>query len=98
MTAAEQPQAVNVPLGREVSGIDIRLIGGRAARVTGVVEDARGETTWTKPSSPSVPADHEQKEGEPVVIVTSKATVCAALETLNCSGLMANTHAPGLSG
>ena len=43
VTAAEQPQAVNVPLGQEVSGIDIRLIAGRAARVTGVVEDARGE-------------------------------------------------------
>ena len=43
VTAAEQPQAVNVPLGQEVSGIDIRLIAGRAARITGVVEAASGE-------------------------------------------------------
>jgi protocatechuate 3,4-dioxygenase beta subunit len=43
VTAAEQPQAVNVPLGQEVSGIDIRLVAGRAARVTGVVEGAGGE-------------------------------------------------------
>jgi protocatechuate 3,4-dioxygenase beta subunit len=43
VTAAEQPQAVNVPLGQEVAGVDIRLIAGRAARITGVVEGANGE-------------------------------------------------------
>jgi protocatechuate 3,4-dioxygenase beta subunit len=43
VTAAEQPQWLNVHLGQEASGIDIRLIAGRAARITGVVEGANGE-------------------------------------------------------
>lgn len=41
--AAEQPQSVNVGLGQEVSGVDIRLIAGRASRITGVVEGGNGE-------------------------------------------------------
>jgi hypothetical protein len=42
VTSADQPQSINVPLGQEVSGLDFRLIPGRAARITGIVEDANG--------------------------------------------------------
>jgi protocatechuate 3,4-dioxygenase beta subunit len=40
--AADQPQTINLPLGQEVSGLDFRMIAGRAARITGVVELANG--------------------------------------------------------
>jgi len=40
--AADRPQSITVPLGQEVSGLDFQLIPGRAARISGVVEDAAG--------------------------------------------------------
>lgn len=43
VTAAEQPPFVNVALGQEVPGIDLRLIAGRASRITGIVEGKDAE-------------------------------------------------------
>ena len=43
VTAADQPQSINVSVGQEVPALDFRLIMGRAARISGVVEDTRGE-------------------------------------------------------
>ena len=42
VTAADRPQSINVAAGQQVSALDFRLVPGRAARITGVVEDANG--------------------------------------------------------
>jgi hypothetical protein len=42
VTGPEQPQSINVAVGQEVAGIELRLIPGRAARIFGVLEDAAG--------------------------------------------------------
>ncbi len=39
----DEPQTIPVALGQEVAGLEFRLIAGRAARVTGVLEDANGQ-------------------------------------------------------
>src|SRR5688500_7880422 len=40
--SADQAQSIGVAVGQEVSGLDFRLIVGRAARITGIVEDVNG--------------------------------------------------------
>lgn len=42
VTAAEHPQAVALAVGQVVAGIDFALIASRAARITGIIEDANG--------------------------------------------------------
>ena len=42
VTGAEQPQSINVSVGQEIPGLEVRLIAGRAARITGVLTDANG--------------------------------------------------------
>jgi hypothetical protein len=42
-TGTEPPQTIDLAVGQEVGGLDIQLRPGRAARVTGVVEDANGQ-------------------------------------------------------
>ncbi|HJR58449.1 MAG TPA: carboxypeptidase-like regulatory domain-containing protein [Vicinamibacterales bacterium] len=42
-TGTDQPQSINLSVGQEVGGLDVQLRPGRAARVTGVVEDAEGQ-------------------------------------------------------
>ena len=42
VSGADQAQAVNVTVGQEASGLDFGMLAGRAARITGVVEDANG--------------------------------------------------------
>jgi hypothetical protein len=39
----DRPEAITVAAGQEVSGLDVRLIAGTAARITGVVQDAGGQ-------------------------------------------------------
>jgi len=43
VTSAEGPQSTSLSVGQEVSGLDFRLLAGRAAKITGILEDARGE-------------------------------------------------------
>lgn len=43
VTEAGQPEAISLGVGQEVGGLDLRLVPGRAARVTGVVEDGSGQ-------------------------------------------------------
>jgi hypothetical protein len=43
VTGSDAPQSINVELGQEIGGLDFRLVPGRAARVTGVVEDVAGQ-------------------------------------------------------
>jgi hypothetical protein len=43
VTGNDAPQAITLEVGQEVGGLDLRLVPGRAARVTGVVEDASGQ-------------------------------------------------------
>jgi hypothetical protein len=43
VAATDQPQGLTVAVGQELSGLDFQLIPGRAARITGVVENANGE-------------------------------------------------------
>ena len=38
----DAPQTISVGVGQEVADLEFRLIAGRAARVTGVIEDANG--------------------------------------------------------
>lgn len=42
VSAADQAQNLTVAAGQEIGGLDIRLVPGREARVTGVVQDASG--------------------------------------------------------
>lgn len=42
VTAVDQAQNLTVAAGQEIGGLDIRLVPGREARVTGVVQDASG--------------------------------------------------------
>lgn len=39
----DEPQTIAVALGQEAAGLEFRLIAGRAARITGVLEDANGQ-------------------------------------------------------
>jgi hypothetical protein len=43
VVGTEQPQALNLGVGQEIGGLDFQLQPGRAARVTGIVEDANGQ-------------------------------------------------------
>jgi hypothetical protein len=43
VVGSEQAQTLTVAPGQEIGGLDFRLVAGRAARVTGVVQDASGE-------------------------------------------------------
>jgi hypothetical protein len=43
VVAGEQPQTINLEVGQEISGLDFQLVPGRAARVSGGVEDASGQ-------------------------------------------------------
>jgi hypothetical protein len=43
VTSGDRPETITVAAGQEVSGQDIRLIAGAAARVTGVLQNANGE-------------------------------------------------------
>jgi protocatechuate 3,4-dioxygenase beta subunit len=43
VTGGDRPDTINVTAGQEVSSLDVRLIAGAAARVTGLVRDANGE-------------------------------------------------------
>jgi hypothetical protein len=45
VTAREPPQTIEVNIGQEVGGIDMRLVAGPAATITGIVEDASGAPT-----------------------------------------------------
>jgi hypothetical protein len=42
VTGADQAQTITLNLAQEVGDLDVRLVAGRAARLTGVVEDASG--------------------------------------------------------
>ena len=42
VAGADQAQNLSVAAGQEIGGLDIRLLSGREARVTGVVQDASG--------------------------------------------------------
>jgi protocatechuate 3,4-dioxygenase beta subunit len=42
VTGADRPESVAVAIGQEVPGLDLKLIPGRAARITGVLLDADG--------------------------------------------------------
>ena len=42
VASSDQAQNLTVAAGQELGGLDIRLVPGRAARVTGVVQDASG--------------------------------------------------------
>lgn len=42
VTGAGQPDAISLGVGQEVAGLDLQLVPGRAATVTGSVEDASG--------------------------------------------------------
>jgi Carboxypeptidase regulatory-like domain len=43
VTGSDRPDTVPVAVGQEVAGLDLRLIPGRAARITGVLLDASGQ-------------------------------------------------------
>jgi protocatechuate 3,4-dioxygenase beta subunit len=43
VTGTDAPQSVDLEIGQEVGGLDFRLVPGRAASVTGVVEDGSGQ-------------------------------------------------------
>lgn len=45
VTIRDPAQTVEVNLGQEVSAIDMKLVAGPAAMITGIVEDANGEPT-----------------------------------------------------
>jgi protocatechuate 3,4-dioxygenase beta subunit len=43
VTGTDVPQSINLEIGQEVGGLDFRLVPGRAASITGIVEDASGQ-------------------------------------------------------
>ena len=43
VTGTDVPQSINLDVGQEIGGLDVRLVPGRAARVSGIVEDANGQ-------------------------------------------------------
>ena len=42
VTSGDRPESITVVAGQETSGLDVRLIAGAAARITGVVQDPAG--------------------------------------------------------